>query len=96
MTNNLKLGSRWLLPVTIDEIDTHYVWVMTDAKGTSPTVIEHECVNTLIPASTLTDLQAENANLKTALTSIKDFLSSPDSVEVEAYWIAVEALGESE
>ena len=97
MTNNLKPGDKFLLPVTFNENDDGafefenefgaYIW------------LRHEGVNTLIPASTLTDLQAENAKLRTALKVIRDMLDSPDprrhrDITPELiYRTAVKALG---
>ena len=97
MTNNLKVGDKFLLPVTFNGNDDGafefenefgaYIW------------LRHEGVNTLIPASTLTDLQAENAKLKTALASIRDMLAQPYRPGVTPQtvrYVAVTALGGNE
>lgn len=69
---DFKPGSRWLLPVKFNENDDGafefedefgaYIW------------IRHEGVGTLIPASTLTDLQAENAKLREACIGVSTSL----------------------
>lgn len=94
MINDFKRGDKFLLPGSLIADD----WLSIPCKGGSIQFRYDtlEANRIAIPASTLTDLQAENARLKTALASIRDILSSPDSVEVEAYWIAVETLEESE
>ena len=100
MTNNLKVGDKFLLPVEVFDIvgfpggDVHNVRVCT--IGDDYFKLYDEDVAALIPASTLTDLQAENAKLKTALTSIKDMLEQPNHRDVlpeMIYQIAVKALG---
>ena len=93
MSNNLKPGDKFLLPVTFDDYSLQYEEGHLP-NGTAVLLIGGE-ITGLIPASTLTDLQAENARLRTALTDIVTYVERSNPWDIEAgvtYGIAVEAL----
>lgn len=94
MSNNLKPGDKFLLPVTFDDYSLQYEEGHLP-NGTAVLLIGGE-ITGLIPASTLTDLQAENVKFREALNRIKDLLEAPDTRDIETYWIAVKALGGGE
>ena len=89
MTNNLKPGDKFLLPVTFD-CDGEYLGPLFKTGLYCIDVTTAE-LDTLIPASTLTDLQAENDRLKTALSDIASMLEQFARPSVR--YVALKALG---
>jgi hypothetical protein len=79
---DLKQGDKFLLPVEI-EVDTNdhgWTWVLTEGYR-SQTLTSDEA-KTLIPADRLTDLEAENAKLRSALKAIKHMLEVPNHRDI--------------
>ena len=60
---DLQPGSRWLLPVTIDEIDD-YAWAKTSVTENAAICIQTNDFPSLIPADRITELEAEVARLR--------------------------------
>ena len=94
MTNNFKIGDKFLLPGSLIAGN----WLSIPCKGGSFQFKYNmfDMNEFAIPASTLTDLQAENARLKMALVSIRDMLEQPNHRDVlpeMIYQTAVKTLG---
>ena len=65
---DLQPGSRWLLPVTIDEIDD-YAWAKTSVTENAAICIQTNDFPSLIPADRITELEAEVARLRKQMES---------------------------
>jgi hypothetical protein len=79
----LTQGDKFLLPVTFKAYmrspsgtGNRHAWLSMD-NGRILQAYAPE-IHTLIPANRLTDLEAENAKLRSALKAIRDMLDSPD------------------
>jgi hypothetical protein len=83
--SGLKQGDKLLLPVEVFEI---VEWA-TDARAVKVQTIGDdyfklypEDVEVLIPADRLTDLEAENSKLRSALKAIKHMLEVPNHRDI--------------
>ena len=83
--SEMRRGDKVLLPVEVFEsaewaVDARAVKVRT--TGDDYFKLYPEDVEVLIPANRLTDLETENANLRSALKVIRDMLDAPNHRDI--------------
>ena len=76
---DLKLGSRWLLPVTYEKPGINSQFFLTDTAY--HVLFNQPEIDTLIPADRITELEADVARLRRSIAQIHDMLMAPSPLD---------------